>query len=293
MRYAISQLTRYAYDSPVARAQHSLRLMPRAWPGQLLFGGELKTAPAPDENHGGEDFFGNPVRWISIENSHAEFSVRNRLIVQVEPPEPPLAALTPAWEEVRAAALASTDFGPLAPAHMLGTSRRVTPWAAITDFTQPFFPPGRPILEAADALNQALHALLRYVPGSTDAATPPNAAFAAKRGVCQDFAQIMIAGLRGLGLPAAYISGYLRTQPPPGKKRLVGADATHAWAALWCGDAVGWIGLDPTNAMRAGADHIVLAYGRDYADVAPVDGVIIAAGSHSLKVEVDVVPVAG
>jgi transglutaminase-like putative cysteine protease len=129
-----------------------------------------------------------------------------------------------------------------------------------------------------------------YDPDATTVATPARTAFNLRRGVCQDFAHIMISGLRSLGLPAAYVSGYLRTFPRMGQQRLQGADAMHAWVALWCGDDVGWQGLDPTNAVRTAMDHIPLGFGRDYGDVSPLDGVIVDAGSHSLAVAVDVAP---
>ena len=130
----------------------------------------------------------------------------------------------------------------------------------------------------------------RYDAKATDVSTSAEEAFAARRGVCQDFSHIMICGLRGLGLPAAYVSGYLRTLPPPGQKRLQGADATHAWVALWCGEDRGWVGFDPTNNLVARNDHVVLAVGRDYSDVAPIKGLILTPGDQSLKVEVDVIP---
>ena len=123
--------------------------------------------------------------------------------------------------------------------------------------------------------------------------TSPEEAFDAKRGVCQDFAQVMIAGMRGLGLPAQYVSGYIRTIPPPGKPRLQGADASHAWVSVWCGPMFGWLGLDPTNAIAEGDDHVVVARGRDYADVPPVEGVFVSSGEHELDVEVDVIPCEG
>ncbi len=129
-----------------------------------------------------------------------------------------------------------------------------------------------------------------YDPEATTVSTPVLDAFTARHGVCQDFAQVMISGLKGLGLPAAYVSGYLRTIPPPGKPRLEGADATHAWVSLWCGEAAGWVGFDPTNDLLVQNDHIVLAVGRDYSDVAPIDGIILAPGDQTLKVEVDVIP---
>ena len=151
--------------------------------------------------------------------------------------------------------------------------------------------PSGPIYEAAAELSKRIHADFAYDSEATEVSTTPAEAFAARRGVCQDFAHVMIAGLRGLGLPALYVSGYIRTFPPPGKPRLVGADASHAWVAVWCGPSFGWLGLDPTNAIPEGDDHIVLARGRDYADVPPVDGVILSYGGHELEVSVDVAPV--
>jgi transglutaminase-like putative cysteine protease len=135
-----------------------------------------------------------------------------------------------------------------------------------------------------------IHSDFVYDSEATDVSTPAAEAFRVRRGVCQDFAHIMISGLRGLGLPAAYVSGYLRTLPPPGGVRLEGADATHAWVSVWCGEENGWIAFDPTNAIVVKNDHIVLAIGRDYSDVAPIDGIILAPGKQTLKVGVDVIP---
>ena len=153
------------------------------------------------------------------------------------------------------------------------------------------FAPGRPVLDAAVDLMRRIKADFVYEIGATTASTTPPMSFALRRGVCQDFAHIMISGMRGLGLPVAYVSGYLRTVRSPGEARLEGADAMHAWVLAWCGEEAGWRGLDPTNAIAAGDDHVVLAVGRDYADVAPIDGVIYAAGGQRLKVAVSVTPV--
>jgi len=146
------------------------------------------------------------------------------------------------------------------------------------------------VIEAAFDLATRIRTEFNYDPEYTEVSTPAIEAFEARRGVCQDFAHIMIAGLRGLGLPAAYVSGYLRTVPPPGKARLEGADATHAWVKLWCGPEAGWIGFDPTNALVVAGDHIELALGRDYADVAPIGGVVLGPGEQKIKVGVDVIP---
>ena len=162
--------------------------------------------------------------------------------------------------------------------------------AAIARWAAPHLPEGAGVLAAGEALMRAIHEAFTYDGKATEADTTPDEAFAQKRGVCQDFAHVMIVAARAHGIPAAYVSGYLRTLPPPGKARLVGADATHAWVNLWCGPALGWIGFDPTNACLARTDHIFTAMGRDYADVAPIDGVFRGGGSQAMTVAVDVAP---
>ena len=147
------------------------------------------------------------------------------------------------------------------------------------------------MLDGARELAARIRTDFTYEPKSTAVSTPLEQAFEQRRGVCQDFAHIMIAGLRGLGLPASYVSGYIRTIPPPGKPRLDGADATHAWVSVWCGAELGWIGFDPTNAIDAGNDHIELAIGRDFSDVSPIYGVFLGSGAQELEVDVDVIPV--
>ncbi|WP_181703403.1 transglutaminase family protein [Chthonobacter albigriseus] len=291
MIYDVRQVTTYAYTSTVPFSRHAARLLPVNRPGQRVIEAALDIDPAPAERSDARDFFGNRLTVFALEQPHAELVVSLSARIEVQAPEPLLASLTPPWEAVRSEAMASADLSSGSPAHFLYPSRSVALDPAITAWTAESFPRSRPILEAATALMTRIKSGLRYQPGATDAKTPPAVAFAAKRGVCQDFAHVMIAGLRGLGLPAAYVSGYLRTDPPPGRPRLQGADATHAWVSVWCGEASGWVGLDPTNGIAAGEDHIVLAIGRDYADVSPLDGVIIASGEHSLTVEVDVVPV--
>jgi transglutaminase-like putative cysteine protease len=192
---------------------------------------------------------------------------------------------------VRAATLEVSDLGPESPVHGLFPSTHVPLVGPITTEAAAMFVANRPVLEAAIAFTRKIKASYLYDPKATDISTPIAEAHRQRRGVCQDFAHIMIAGLRGLGLSAMYVSGYLRTIPPKGTERLEGADATHAWVALWCGPELGWIGLDPTNGILAGTDHVVIAMGRDYADVAPVSGVILSSGRHELSVAVDVVPV--
>ncbi len=191
---------------------------------------------------------------------------------------------------MRADTCTSADIGPGSPVHFVHPSRLVSLDPAIRDYARASFPPGRPVLAGAAELMQRIKDDFVYEPGATTVTTTPSAAFALRRGVCQDFTHVMVAGLRGLGLPAGYVSGFLRTVPPPGMARLAGADATHAWVMVWCG-AAGWHGLDPTNALIAGEDHVVLAIGRDYADVALIDGVMLASGKQQLTTAVDVIPI--
>jgi len=198
---------------------------------------------------------------------------------------------TPSWESVRDEILSIADIGPTAPGHFLFSSRQVSLDPEIRDYARASFLPERPILDAAVELGRRIKTDFVYEIGATTASTTPSMSFALRRGVCQDFAHIMIAGMRGLGLPAAYVSGYLRTSHSPERPRLEGSDAMHAWVNLWCGSEIGWVGLDPTNAIAAGNDHVVLAIGRDYADVAPVDGVILASGGQHIDVAVSVLPV--
>jgi transglutaminase-like putative cysteine protease len=191
---------------------------------------------------------------------------------------------------VRDEAFARSDVGPRSPAHFLFPSRMIALDPQISNYTRASFPADRPVLDAAIELIGRLKSDIVYEIGATTVTTTPPTAFAQRRGVCQDFAHIMISGLRGIGLPAAYVSGYLRTVPRTDAPRLQGADAMHAWVLVWCGSQTGWIGLDPTNAVLAADEHVVLAIGRDYTDVAPMDGVIFGAGRQRIDVAVSVTP---
>lgn len=178
----------------------------------------------------------------------------------------------------------------LSPANFIYPSPMIPLTPEITEWCGQSLAPDRGIVEAAYELTRRIKQAFRYDTDATETDTTPADAFNRKAGVCQDYAQVMIAGLRAAGLPAAYVSGYLRTIPPPGKKRLVGADATHAWVMLWCGPARGWLGFDPTNGVGMNGDHIVTAVGRDYADIAPIDGIFVGQSGQSIKVSVDVSP---
>ncbi len=313
MIYDIRQATTYRYASSVVYARHVLRLTPIDRAGQRVHATALDVEPAPIERREGHDFFGNRMTWIELDQPHDVLSVRVAARVTVKNPPPfasphsasqtrvnalmpgeggeGVADASPPWEAIRDAAFGSTDLSPNSPAHYLFPSRQVSLDPEIRAYAADSFSAGRPLLAGAVDLMRRIKADFVYEIGATTASTTPPMSFALRRGVCQDFAHIMISGMRGLGLPAAYVSGYLRTGQLPQGDKLAGADAMHAWVLVWCGAEAGWCGLDPTNGIFAGDDHVVLAVGRDYADVAPIDGVIFASGGQRLEVSVSVTPV--
>jgi transglutaminase-like putative cysteine protease len=290
--YDLRHLTIYRYESPVTFARCALRLTPRSDSEQRLISTKLTITPRPIllENHQGQ--FGERVVTAIVETPHRELRIEaaSRVDVRHRERTAPLAWTT--WEDARDAALAIASLDLDSPAHFLFPTP-ITPISAeFTAYARQEFVEGRPILEAALALACRIHADFTYDPKATEVWTPSAHAFEARRGVCQDFAHIMISALKGLGLPAAYVSGYLRTRPAPGRPHLQGADATHAWVSLWCGPSEGWVGFDPTNALVVSSEHIVLAVGRDYSDVAPIGGVLLGSGDQKISVAVDVAPVA-
>jgi transglutaminase-like putative cysteine protease len=288
MIYEIRQLMRYTYGSYVPVARHLMRLAPRPGPALDVLESEIRIEPAPAERVDAVDFFGNGITHFSVREPHNVLAIESRAVIDLKPVAEIAPAHTPPWETVRRAAYAATSLDPRSPAHQLFPTRHVPIDADIMAYAARSFTQARPVLEGAIHLMERMRKDFKYDPVATTVATPARTAFDLKRGVCQDFAHIMISGLRAIGLPAAYVSGYLRTIPRPGHPRIQGADAMHAWVSVWCGEEAGWQGLDPTNAVRAGMDHIPLGFGRDYGDVSPLDGVIVDAGSHSVATAVDV-----
>jgi transglutaminase-like putative cysteine protease len=286
--YDISHITTYRYEAPVASTHCVMRLSPRNDGGQSLISRRVDLSPRASLVFERTDFFGNGIREGQIHKPHTLLRIAVHARVDVARAPPPALGLTPNWEAIREWVVTSSALTARAPAHFVYPSRLVPLSETTTDYARASFPRGRPILEGAAELMRRIRADFTYDPKATHVATPLAQAFARRSGVCQDFAHIMIAGLRGLGLPAAYVSGYLRTIPAAGQARLEGADATHAWASVWCGPDFGWLDLDPTNATPVENDHIVIAIGRDYADVSPIDGVILGAGKQKLEVSVDV-----
>lgn len=294
MKYRVRHVTTYQYGSPVTFAHCTLTLVPRNGPGQTVESVELSLTPKPMALTTHHSFFGHDVSTAQIDIPHRELRIDASSVITVNRPGPDLTGALfkdEAWSDTARSAVKLRSMDPDAPVHYLFPSPLVPLSVAVTAYTQGSFSPRRPTLEAATELMQRIHDDFRYAPDATKVSTPLAEAFEQRHGVCQDYAHIMIAGLRGLGLPARYVSGYIRTIPPKDQARLEGADATHAWIETWCGRDLGWVGLDPTNAIRSGDDHIVLATGRDYADVAPVGGIILGTHDQDITVNVDVVPI--
>ncbi len=290
MNYKLRHVTTYHYSKTVTFARCALRLTPQQSLDQTVLRSHMTIRPTPSRLEERTGQFGEQVVTAIIDTPHQELKIEARSDVAVHRNSLLPGFTGAAWDTVREEASASASLDVISPAHFIFPTAMTKLNPAITDYVADCFPPGRSVVEAAHALSRRIKAEFAYDPEATLVSTPAIEAFEVRRGVCQDFAHIMISGLRGLGLPAAYVSGYLRTVPPPGKPRLEGADATHAWVDLWCGKALGWVGFDPTNALIVAGDHIVLAMGRDYADVAPMGGVVLGPGDQTIDVAVDVVP---
>ncbi|MBH0779114.1 transglutaminase family protein [Nocardia bovistercoris] len=292
-RYRVRHKTKYSYSDEVSSSYGRAYLTPRDFPGQRLIGHDLHIDPVPSDRSVGSDVYGNTTSYFHVTAEHTQLEVTGDSVVEVDAPDPELrsAALLP-WEQARPSAVS----GPLAVEFTLDLRPpEITP--AVVEYAAESLRPGRPLLEAVTELNSRIHDDFTYRSGSTTVSTRVADVFAAREGVCQDFARVGAACLRSHGLAARYVSGYLATDPPPGKERMVGADATHAWAAVWVpGDSAGdrtgrWIGFDPTNDQFADERYVTAAWGRDYADVPPLRGIIYTDARESMiTVSVDVAP---
>lgn len=287
MIYNVTHRTAYRYTDAVSHCQNRLHLHPRHGPTQQVLGTELKVSPTPDVSSTRFDYFGNQTTYVAIQQPHKELVVEMRSRINVLPMTAPIPALTPPWEEARE--FVRTDRSPTAIEAFQFTfeSPFVKLAPEVAEFARPSFAAGRPVVEAALDLMRRIHTDFKYLPQSTTISTPVHELMQTRRGVCQDFAHVGIACLRSMGLAARYVSGYLRTHPPKGRPRLVGADASHAWFAVhvpW----VGWIDFDPTNNVIPTVEHLTVAWGRDYGDVSPLNGVILGGGRQTLAVSVNV-----
>lgn len=290
MRYAIRHITRFDYAERVGFARCNLRLKPIHWSGQELHDYRLTVQPggstAPARAEAG---LANVVRLV-VTQPVQSLTIESSCTITVDRPVPMPRSDDPTLAQIATDARASRDAGPASPASYLFPSPLIPLDRDIAEWCAQELDPQRGALDAAIALARRIQNEFAFDPTATLVDTSPREAFLKRGGVCQDFAQIMISGLRAAGLPAAYASGYLRTLPPHGQPRLVGADATHAWVLLWCGPERGWVGVDPTNGIWMASDHVVVAIGRDYTDIAPIDGIVLGSGAQNMTVSVDVAP---
>lgn len=289
MRYDIRLAIAYEYPGLVKDARHILRVSPREDRHQRVERARLDIVPMPSEIDTDVDFFANHRDHLLITDPHDRLSLTLHARVDVERPVPNLSA-TPSIRETARLAAESRDSEGASPIHFTGPSRLVSADLSVGAYVAAALAGHGPIGDAMLTLSHRIQSDFAYRPGVSTVATSVSETFARRRGVCQDFAHLMIAGLRAHGIPAAYVSGFLRTEPPAGQTRLAGADAMHAWVEVWCGPDRGWTGFDPTNGCLAGNDHIVVAVGRDYADVAPIDGVLLTSGPQKTHHSVDMVP---
>ncbi len=297
-RYRITHETDYHYTSPVLHSQQLLHLQARSVEWQQVHAHQLHIMPPPSRETLDNDVFGNPCTHLEFTQPHLRLSVSAETRVDVFPRSLPVFAESPAWEAVveHCRYAGQPVDGELLSALSL---RQESPFVRIkhlfSDYAADCFAPGRPLLEAVNALMLKINTEFVFDAEATQVATPLTQVLEEKRGVCQDFAHLMLSCLRSLGLPARYVSGYLLTEPPPGQERLIGADASHAWVSVYCPAMQGfpgqWVDFDPTNAVLPGTSHITISWGRDFSDVSPLRGVIQGGGEHSLEVRVTVMPV--
>jgi len=292
MIYRIVHRTTYKYKYPVSVGDHVACLKPRSLPQHQQAHCELRIQPQPATRTERRDFFGNLLCFFKIQEPHRELLVEARSKVTIDEKKPAWPQQTPPWEEVvKSLPFDHTSAG-LDAYQFCFESPRIRPHPQFAAYALESFTPKRPMAEALLELTRRIYKDFRFDSKATNVRTPPEEAFKKRRGVCQDFAHIQIACLRSINLAARYVSGYLRTYPPPGKPRLVGADVSHAWLSAYC-PGTGWLDVDPTNNVVPSDGHVTLAWGRDYSAISPLRGLILGGGAHSLKVAVDMEPIDG
>jgi transglutaminase-like putative cysteine protease len=278
-----THVTTYLYSAPVSICHTEVHLAPREGLNQQLLDHSLSIVPAPDATFTHDDYFGNRVTYFSIHEPHTTLTITAASLIETESSDPLEPCLTPAWEEAHSEKWRHTEEDGLDAYQFVFPSPRIAPAPEFADYAKISFTPGRPFLEAAVDLCRRIYTEFKYDQEATTVATSVAEVLESKRGVCQDFAHFMIACMRSLGLAARYVSGYLSGA------NLVGGQASHAWVSVYF-PGLGWIDLDPTNDQMADGSYVTLAWGRDYSDVAPVNGVAIGGGEHVINVAVKVVP---
>jgi transglutaminase-like putative cysteine protease len=289
MIYAIRLTITHSYNRPAANGRHLIRVLPMSIPTrQRLTTHLLETSPQADSRTDAIDFFGNTTTTCTHQAPHSQMSIKLTCQVELMTPPNPWIDLSPNVADLKTQWQSSTDLSPSSPLHFLGPTHRLTPHSTISEFAATLHDPKKSTAANVITIGRALHELMTFDATATTVDTDAAEAFYLRRGVCQDFSHIMIIALQSLGIPAGYVSGYLRTSPPEGGTKLEGADAMHAWVKAWCGNDHGWIEYDPTNATLIGTDHIVVGYGRDYSDVSPVSGHLRSSGGQRNSQAVDV-----
>ena len=289
MDYRITHRTVYDYSEAVSVSHHAARLLPMQNATQQVFRSSLTVSPPPAVRKESRDYFGNAVCSFAIQEIHRHFEVVARSQVTVNAATAPALALSPTWEEVVARFRDPVSPADVVPYEFCMESPFVRLMPEYAEYARQCFPPGTPLLTGTRDIMRRIHTEFRYDRVATTIATPIEEVWGHRHGVCQDFAHMAVACLRSLGLPARYVSGYLRTYPAPGKPRLVGADASHAWFAVYC-PVNGWVDFDPTNDVIPSVEHITVAVGRDFSDVSPLSGILTGGGKHKVRVSVDVEP---
>jgi transglutaminase-like putative cysteine protease len=290
MTYRIVHKTTYKYKNPVSFGNHVAYLTPRSRPHHTCTSHELLVSPTPAELGERLDYFGNAVTFFTIQEPHEELKIEARSRVVVDGNSVKWPERSPPWDEVVRSL--ATDLNPagLDAYQFVFESPRVKPGFEFAAYASESFSPARPLTEALIDFTGRIYKDFRFDSKATNVRTSPDEVLRHRSGVCQDFAHLQVACLRSLGLPARYVSGYLRTYPPPGRSRLIGADASHAWVSVYC-PGTGWLDVDPTNNLIPSQVHVTLAWGRDYSDVSPVRGVILGGRDHELEVGVELEPV--
>lgn len=288
MTYRIVHKTTYKYKHPVSFGNHAVYLAPRSLTHHRCESHELLVSPAPATRSGRADYFGNRVGFFTIQEPHEKLVIEARSLVTIDE-ESAWPRQTMAWDDAVQLLAEDRSDSSLEALQFIFESPRIRPNADFAAYAALSFPPGRPMAEGLLDFTDRIFREFRFDSKATNVRTPPEEVLNERKGVCQDFAHLQIACLRSLKIPARYVSGYLRTYPPPGRPRLIGADASHAWVSAYCPGA-GWLDVDPTNNVVPSQSHVTLAWGRDYGDVSPVRGVILGGRDHKLDVGVDMEP---
>jgi transglutaminase-like putative cysteine protease len=289
VKYRVCHETTYEYGDTVPICQNEARLRPRNGPQQKCISSHLTVTPRPATIAERTDYFGNHVTFFTVQEGHRKLSVKSESMVTVNPVTPPDPSGSSAWEDVVARFADPNDLTLVDVRQFLYSSPLAPIGDDVAEYARKSFPPGRKLLEALIDLTHRIHVEFKFDPRATGVNTLPTEVLRLRMGVCQDFAHLQIACLRSLGLAARYVSGYLLTKPAPGKPRAIGADVSHAWVSAYVPE-FGWLDFDPTNDVMPGGEHVMLGWGRDYADICPIKGVFIGGGRHTMKVAVDVEP---